>query len=64
MILLGGFQAQGDRKEQQDSFRLLSEKNKSFTKHAGVLAVVARLVSGSLGISGIFLQPLATGLKK
>ena len=36
----------------------------AFARLIGTLAVSARLVRGFLGISGSFLQPLATGLKK
>ncbi len=46
MILSGGFQAQGSRKEQQDSFALFESKDISFKKHAGVLALVADGMGG------------------
>jgi len=46
MILSAGFQAQGSRKEQQDSYGILEKKDKSFISHAGVLAVVADGMGG------------------
>lgn len=46
MIKLGGYQDQGKRKEQQDSFGFLDSKNKEFEKHAGKLAIVADGMGG------------------
>ena len=46
MIASAGFQAQGSRKEQQDSYGILNKKDKDFISHAGVLAVVADGMGG------------------
>ena len=46
MILSAGFQAQGSRKEQQDSYGILHKKDKNFISHAGVLAIVADGMGG------------------
>ena len=46
MILSGGFQDQGKRKEQQDAFGILESTDKIFNAHAGKLAVVADGMGG------------------
>ncbi len=46
MALLAGYQDQGKRKEQQDSYGFFESKDESFTEHAGKLAIVADGMGG------------------
>tara|TARA_Y100001970_G_scaffold132627_1_gene163706 strand:+ start:8009 stop:9526 length:1518 start_codon:yes stop_codon:yes gene_type:complete len=46
MTILAGYQDQGKRKEQQDSYGSFESKDKSFEEHAGKLAIVADGMGG------------------
>ena len=46
MVILAGYQDQGKRKEQQDSYGFFESKDRSFENHAGKLAIVADGMGG------------------